>query len=99
MRVAATIELTDDERDVLARWARGRSTPVRLAQRAKIVLAAAAGQRNDAIAQELGCTRRTVGVWRTRFLAGRIAGIEKDAPRPGRTRSITAEVVKAILDK
>lgn len=98
MRVAAAIELTDEERVTLERWSRGRSTPARLVQRAKIVLAAAAGSRNDQIAADLGCTRRTVGVWRSRFLTGRIAGIEKDAPRPGRTRTITPEVVKAILE-
>jgi transposase len=99
MRVAKAVVLTDEERVVLERRARGRSTPVRLVQRARIVLAAAQGKRNDEIAAELACTRRTVGVWRNRFLAKRLAGIEKDAPRPGRTPTITPQLAQAIIDK
>ena len=99
MRVAKDVTLSDNERATLSRWARGRSTPARLVLRAKIVLQSADGQRNDIIAAELGCTRRTVGVWRNRFLQWRIAGIEKDAPRSGRRSSIPRTIVKEILDK
>jgi len=99
MRVAKAVELTDEERATLAKWARGRSAPARLVLRAKIVLAAAAGTRNDAIAEELGCTRRTVGTWRNRFIEDRLAGIEKDAPRPGRGKTITPDVVAEIVRK
>lgn len=81
MRVATAIELSADERMTLERWSRGRSTPSRLVLRAKVVLAAAAGQRNDEIAADLGTQNRTVGIWRKRFAASRLAGIEKDAPR------------------
>jgi len=84
MRIAKAIELTDDERTMLQRWSRGRSTPSRLVLRAKIVLAAAAGQRNDDIAKELGTQPRTVGIWRNRFATDRLDGIIKDAPRGGR---------------
>ena len=99
MRVAKAVVLTGEEGAALVRWARGRRTPARLVQRAKVVLAAAEGKRNDQIAAELGCTRRTVGVWRNRFVKQRLAGIERDAPRPGRTRTITPQLVKAILEK
>ena len=61
MRIAKTIVLSDCERLTLMKWSRGRSTPGRLVQPAKIILAAADGMRNDEIASELGCTRRTVG--------------------------------------
>ena len=77
MRIAKTIALSDGERLTLMKWARGRSTPSRLVQRAKIILAAAGGMRNDEIAGELGCTRRTVGTWRSRFAKQRLKGIEK----------------------
>ncbi len=90
MRVAKVITLTVEERASLTKWARGRSTPTRLVLRAKIVLAASDGKRNDEIAAELGCTRRTVGTWRNRFVADRLAGIERDAPRSGRTTSVRA---------
>ncbi|MGL5096396.1 MAG: helix-turn-helix domain-containing protein, partial [Planctomycetia bacterium] len=51
------------------------------------------------MAAGLGCTRRTVGVWRDRFRDERLAGIEKDATRPGRPRTVTPDVAAAILDK
>jgi transposase len=99
MRVAKTVTLRDDERAMLVKWARGRRTPARLVLRARVVLAAAEGKRNDVIAEELGCTRRTAGTWRNRFLKDRVAGIEKDAPRPGRMKTITPEVVAEIIRK
>lgn len=64
MRIAKAITLTDEERAALTKWSRGRSTPARLVLRAQIVLAAADGRENKDIAAELGCTRRTIGVWR-----------------------------------
>jgi transposase len=99
MRVAKAIVLTGSERVTLTKWTRGRSTPVRLVQRAKIVLAAADGKRNDEIASELGCTRRTVGTWRNRFVDQRLTGIEKDAPRGGRTASVRAAKEAQIIAK
>ena len=64
MRDAKAIELSDDDRTTLTKWSRGRSTPTRLVIRAKVVLAAANGAENKDIAAELGCTRKTVGLWR-----------------------------------
>ncbi|HEX4130198.1 MAG TPA: helix-turn-helix domain-containing protein, partial [Pirellulales bacterium] len=99
MKRASPIALSEEERSVLRRWSRGRSTPARLVLRARIVLAAAAGRMNQDIAEELGTSKKTVSLWRRRFAASRVAGIEKDAPRPGRTPSIPARTVQRILDK
>ena len=57
--------------------------------RARIVLAAAAGTANAAIAADLGVCADTVRKWRRRFAAGRLAGL-KDAPRSGRPPVFTA---------
>jgi transposase len=99
MRVAPKIELTAEERKTLLAWSRGRSTPARLVLRAKIVLAAAEGKLNQEIAADLRTLRKTVSLWRSRFASQRIAGIEKDAPRPGRNPSIPAETVELIVRK
>ena len=99
MRIAKTIILTDEERITLMQWSRGRKTPARLVLRAKIVLAAAAGQENKDIAAELNCTRRTAGTWRSRFSEGRLEAIVKDAPRSGRTPSVRADKEAEILRK
>jgi len=50
------------------------------------------------IAQTLGVSRPTVQLWRERFLALRLSGLEKDAPRPGRIPKISEEKVRAVLE-
>ena len=101
MRVAVSITLTHDERATLQRWARGRSVEARRVLRAKIVLAAATGQQNKEIADELGTLRKTVALWRNRFAQQRLAGIEKDAPRGGRPstakQKLAARIVKTTI--
>jgi len=99
MKTARTIVLTAEERCTLLSWSRGRSTPARQVLRAKIVLLAADGLMNMDIAQQLGTAKKTVSLWRTRFADERLAGIERDAPRPGRKPAIPQAVVRAILAK
>lgn len=99
MRIAPAITLTAEERATLTRWSRGRKTAARLVQRAQIVLRAADGWENKDIAAELGCTRRTVGTWRSRFAAERLAGIEQDAPRGGRTPAVRSAKEAEVIAK
>ncbi|MCB9852849.1 MAG: helix-turn-helix domain-containing protein, partial [Phycisphaerales bacterium] len=73
MKSAPKITLTDEQRAILVRWSRGRSTPVRLMERAKIVLLAAEGKMNKDIAAELGIMPNTVVRWRRRFFDGGLA--------------------------
>jgi transposase len=98
MKVACSITLDDRERSALEQKARGRRTPARLVTRAKIVLLAAQGWLNKDIALEVGVGRDTVGRWRTRFVEGRLAGIEKDAPRGGRKPTKRNRVARRIIE-
>jgi len=98
MRKAAAIMLDDQERLTLARWARGRSTPARLVLRARIVLRAANGMDNLSIAERVGTGRLTVARWRNRFATGRLAGIERDAPRGGRKPTSRSRVAQRIVE-
>ena len=59
------------------------TSPQRLALRARIILAAAAGDPNAKIARDPGCTENTVREWRNRFAEQGIPGIF-GRPRPGR---------------
>lgn len=81
--VATQITLTDDERNLLESWVRGTTTEQRLAQRARIVLEAAAGKTTKEVAASLHVRQATVSTWRTRFAQHRVAGLA-DAPRSGR---------------
>lgn len=98
MRVAPVITLTAEDKATLQRWSRGRSTPARLVIRSKIVLLAAEGKTNDAIADELQADRTVVGRWRRRFADKGLAGIEKDLPRGGRKPKARDAVAARIVE-
>jgi transposase len=85
---APQLIVSPDERAVLDRLVRARTSEQRLAQRARIVIRAADGVANKRIAAELGVNLMTVLLWRRRFEAERLAGL-RDAPRPGRTPTYT----------
>jgi len=93
-------ELTSsgEDRETLTRWVRRPKTAQALAQRARIVLSAAEGRSNSAVATEFGLTARTVGKWRRRFTEQGPDGL-LDEPRPGAPRKIGDEVVEAVIVK
>jgi len=84
-RKASLVILTPEENKVLQTLAVSRTAPHRQVQRARLVLAAAAGKTNQAISEEIGLGWRSVGMWRQRFVCERLAGLE-DQPRPGKPR-------------
>jgi putative transposase len=99
------IVLTDEERRGLAALIRRHTTPQQVALRARIVLAAADGRNNAAIARECGVEVGTARLWRGRWLglqpvALTDLGIEErlaDAPRSGAPARIGAEQVCQIV--
>jgi transposase len=95
--VAETILLSPDERAVLEKWAAGRRFPLRLVQRAQIICKAAEGLLSKDIARVLHISRPTVQLWRQRFLALRLPGLEKDAPRPGRIPRVSHRKIQAVV--
>ena len=97
-RKPTTLLLSEAERAELEGWARRRKTAQALALRARIVLAAAGGASNTAIAGEFGVTKHTVGKWRERFAERRADGL-LDEPRPGAPRRIGDEQVAALVDR
>jgi transposase len=98
MNIAEQIILTPKEKTTINCWMRGKSFQVRLVQRAQIIHLAARGFFNHDIATRLNISRPTVQLWRERFLAFRLSGLEKDAPRPGRIPKISHKKVTAIVN-
>ncbi|MBW3579203.1 MAG: helix-turn-helix domain-containing protein, partial [Actinobacteria bacterium] len=74
-RPTVVIELNDDERQTLQRWARRHTSSQALALRCRIVLGCAQGASNVEVAAELGCNPVTVGKWRRRFAEHRLEGL------------------------
>ncbi len=98
MRRAAGVVVTPAERRLLETWAAGRTSPGRLAVRARIVLAAADGASNRQIAARLGVHLETVARWRARFLLTGIEGILREAPRAGAAGRVPPATVRRIVD-
>jgi transposase len=95
---AAPLLLPDADRDVLRSWTRSPSLPAGLVLRARIVLAAAGGESNTAIAGRLGVTRQTVVTWRARYVADGLSGLG-DRKRSGRPRVLDPlEVVVRTME-
>jgi transposase len=100
-RMAVRIDLDEAEREELTARSRRRKSLRADAQRAQIVLLAAEGLPNLAIARQIGVTRVTVALWRQRFASRGVEGLA-DEPRPGAPRRIgdekITEVVTATLE-
>ena len=93
---AVALVLSKAEREQLEAWARRRKSAQALAQRSRIVLAAAAGHSNTEIAERFAITRGMVAKWRSRFASERLDGLV-DEPRPGRPRTITDAQVEEVI--
>ena len=83
------VTLTARERTELEALARRYTSPYRDVVRAKIVLYAAAGLRNDEIGARLDTPRQIVSKWRKRFVKERLPGLAERARR-GRTHGAPA---------
>jgi len=97
-RTTTRIVLVPEERATLDAWARGRNLPYRKVVRSRIISMAADGVLNQDIANALSVSRPTVQLWRERFLALRLAGLEKDAPRPGRKPKVSVKKIRAVVE-
>jgi transposase len=97
MRKAVSIVLSEVERDQLERALRDRRTPVRMVERARMILLAAAGFDNQHIAMEVRCSENKVGRWRLRYSKLRFEGIEKNLPRAHSRRNQGAVTAARIV--
>jgi transposase len=95
---AAEIVLDEAEKEALTALTRKHGAPQSLAARARIVLAAANGLTNKAIATKLDICAHTAGVWRMRFARDRLDGLY-DEPRPGAPRQIGDDEIAATIHR
>ena len=91
-KTAAALSLRDGDRSRLEALIRSNTVAAGVAQRARIVLLAADGLANYEIAARVGVTRPTVNLWRNRYAARGLAGLDGVRP-PGRPRSVALGVV------
>ena len=91
-------ELTETVREQLNRWIAAYQSPQQVVQRARIVLLAAGGETDPDIAAQLRLNRKSVALWRHRFLSEGVGTLWEVAPGRGRKPTYSAAKVKAIVD-
>jgi transposase len=90
--------MTGDDQRQIREWVAAHGTPQPVALRGRIVLAAAEGQTDSAIAEQFGINRKTVMLWRQRFRGQGLDSLWEIAPGRGRKAVYGADKVKAIVD-
>jgi len=96
---AQVVKLSDAEQQGLEKLIKRHQVGQQIAMRARIVLAAARGQKNKEIAQVYKLTLDTVSLWRNRWVKLQSISFDdlsiedrlQDAPRPGAPAKITAD--------
>jgi hypothetical protein len=96
--MSSSCELSRTEREQLCQWIAAHGTPQQVALRCRIVLAAADGQSDVAIAEQLVVNRKTVILWRSRFCEERLEGLWEIAPGRGRKATCGIDKIAAIVD-
>lgn len=92
------LSLSPAERQQIQQWLAAHGTPQQVALRGRIILAAAAGQSDSAIARQLEINRKTVMLWRGRFGVEGMESLWEVAPGRGRKPTYGPEKIKAIVD-
>lgn len=97
-RPKQALHLSEDESLQLQSITGSRSLPYGLVLRAQIILMAASGKSNTAIAKRLHLSKPTVGMWRQRYLDHGIQGLHEEL-KPGRPRTVSDEKVAMLVRK
>lgn len=97
-RPTHVLVVSEDQRKQIGQWVGALGTPQQVALRGRIVLAAGDGKSEAAIAADLKVDRKTVRLWRERFVAKGLPGLWEIAPGRGRKATYNAERIKAVID-
>ena len=89
MNIRYRVELNQDERDQLARMLSGGKHAARKLKRAQILLAADAGESDEAIAANVPVGGSTVYRTKRRFVLGNLEAARSEEPRPGAERKLS----------
>lgn len=97
-RTIPPLGLNVSDREEIQRWLVAHGTPQQVVLRSRIVLAAAAGHSNSAIAGQLQANRKTVILWRQRFLQEGKESLWEVAPGRGRKPTYGPDKIKTVVD-
>ena len=95
---AASLNLTQQEKNTLEEWLRAGTAEQRIVERARIILMADQGLTTERIARDLDTRLARVSKWRQRFLRWRLDGLQ-DRPRPGKPARYDRSTERRILEQ
>lgn len=98
-RAAAPLEVSRDQRAELESMSRSSVLPHRVVRQAGVLLSAADGVANEAIARRFGVAPNTVRRWRRRFAGSGLESVGRVEPGRGRPRTVSAETEAAIISE
>jgi transposase len=97
-RKLPALTLNPSQQQQIRQWLNAHGTPQQVVLRCRIILAAAEGQSQSAIARQLGTNRKTVSLWRARFAERGLEGLWEITSGRGRKPTYGPEKIKAIVD-
>ena len=97
MASESCIWLSPEDRAALEGWVADRNTPQKLVWRARIVLMWAGSAGVTGVVRATGKTKRTAYRWRERYLERGVAGLRRDASRPGRKPPLSAAAIERVV--
>src|SRR5688572_6057307 len=97
-KMSPAVLLEPRHQSQLATWESSHGTPQQVALRCRIILGAAAGEPNAAIADRLGVNRHTVELWRKRVRQSGIDQVWEIAPGRGRKPHYDQAKREAIIN-
>ena len=97
-RKLPVLVVTSAQQRQIGQWLSAHGTPQQVALRCRIVLAAAEGLAESAIARQLGTNRKTVALWCKRFAEQGPESLWQIAPGRGRKPTYGPEKIKALME-
>ncbi len=97
-RAISAVAISEDQKEQIQQWLVALGTPQQVALRCRIVLAAGRGESEASVAAKLDVNRKTVRLWRERFIEAGLDGLWEIAPGRGRKATYNADRVKAVID-
>jgi|SRR5208283_3506910 len=97
-RHAMPIALSEHDCQELERWVNAHRTPQQVAQRCRIVLAAAHGQQDKDIAKSMQINSKTAALWRQRFLSEGPDCLWEVAAGRGRKPQLAPDKIEGIIN-
>ncbi|HEX2239431.1 MAG TPA: IS630 family transposase [Gammaproteobacteria bacterium] len=97
-RSTSTLTVSAEEQRQIEQWLAALGTPQQVAMRCRVLLALAQGESESAVAWKLGINRKTVRLWRKRFLDQGLNSLWEIAAGRGRKPTYGPEHIKAVID-